>query len=400
MDVDVPAETSDLGATAISASATGTTAEGGSNHASAQGANASSADTAPQLQPPAGQNAKHSPDGEPVGDIEMGSSAKEAAPQAEVGAASVSNTGTVEGIVIEETVTTVEITRATTIEPNSRINDDGVSVSGGAATEIVQQTTDRASEASNGPTLLEKIVADGLNNTEFHEPSNQALAIVHPPKPISSPLEPSEKPATPQRIFRTGYIFDHLMMLHCQDGYTPTADTVLSDAGGHPEEPMRIKRIFSRLADQGLIKRMKRLNFSQVTMDQILLVHTEDHWNKVQGTESENSPTHPMKCKNGALTIALTDQYIQESKAYYDQLSLYVCRETAHCARLSCGGVIHACRAVCQGEVRNAFAIVRPPGHHAEPDEHMGFCFFNNVAVAAKEIQKQGLAKKVLILDW
>lgn len=77
-----------------------------------------------------------------------------------------------------------------------------------------------------------------------------------------------------------------------------------------------------------------------------------------------------------------------------------MCRETGHCARLSCGGVIQACRSVCEGEVRNAFAIVRPPGHHAEPDEHMGFCFFNNVAVATREVQRQGLAKKVLILDW
>ena len=100
------------------------------------------------------------------------------------------------------------------------------------------------------------------------------------------------------------------------------------------------------------------------------------------------------------LIAVLADDKIQESKHYYDQLSLYVCRETAHCARLSCGGVIQACSSVCKGEVRNAFAIVRPPGHHAEPEEHMGFCFFNNVAVAAKEIQKQGLAKKVLILDW
>lgn len=62
--------------------------------------------------------------------------------------------------------------------------------------------------------------------------------------------------------------------------------------------------------------------------------------------------------------------------------------------------MVEACTAVCKGEVRNAFAIVRPPGHHAEPDEHMGFCFFNNVAVAAKEMRRLGLANKVLILDW
>ena len=55
---------------------------------------------------------------------------------------------------------------------------------------------------------------------------------------------------------------------------------------------------------------------------------------------------------------------------------------------------------VCNGEVRNAFAIVRPPGHHAEPEEHMGFCFYNNVAVAAKEVMRLGMANKVLILDW
>lgn len=96
----------------------------------------------------------------------------------------------------------------------------------------------------------------------------------------------------------------------------------------------------------------------------------------------------------------LSDQQIQAMKEYYDQLSLYVCRETAHCARLSAGGVIQACRSVCKNEVRNAFAIVRPPGHHAEPNEHMGFCFFNNVAVATREMQREGLAKKVLILDW
>ncbi|KAL1406389.1 Histone deacetylase hda1 [Vanrija albida] len=185
-----------------------------------------------------------------------------------------------------------------------------------------------------------------------------------------------------KRVPRTGYVYDPLMMMHCQDGYIPTADNVQDAGNGHPEEPMRIKRIFDLLKSNGLIRKMKSLPSIECTYDQVRLVHDEDHWLKVQGTE------------------LLTDDYIVESKGYYDNLSLYVCRETAHCARLSCGGVISACTAVCKGEVRNAFAIVRPPGHHAEPDEHMGFCFYNNVAVAVREMQQKGLAKKVLILDW
>lgn len=97
---------------------------------------------------------------------------------------------------------------------------------------------------------------------------------------------------------------------------------------------------------------------------------------------------------------AFTDEVIGQTSQLYEVVSLYVNRETAQCARLSCGGVIQACVAVCTGEVRNAFAIVRPPGHHAEPDQAMGFCFYNNVAVATKEVQRMGLAKKVMILDW
>jgi len=89
-----------------------------------------------------------------------------------------------------------------------------------------------------------------------------------------------------------------------------------------------------------------------------------------------------------------------DSEAFYDQLSLYVSPGTTDAARLSCGGVIEASLAVARGEVKRSFAIVRPPGHHAEPDEHMGFCFFNNVAVAAKVVQQLTPIKKILILDW
>lgn len=81
-------------------------------------------------------------------------------------------------------------------------------------------------------------------------------------------------------------------------------------------------------------------------------------------------------------------------------MSLYVMPGTTRAAMLSCGGVIEACLAVARGELSKSFAIVRPPGHHAEPDEHMGFCFFNNVSVAAKVVQQRTKLKKILILDW
>ena len=91
---------------------------------------------------------------------------------------------------------------------------------------------------------------------------------------------------------------------------------------------------------------------------------------------------------------------IATSAAFYSHLSLYVCPKTTQAAMLSCGGVIEASLAVARGELERSFAIVRPPGHHAEPEEHMGFCFFNNVAVAIKVMQQLTPLRKVLILDW
>lgn len=100
------------------------------------------------------------------------------------------------------------------------------------------------------------------------------------------------------------------------------------------------------------------------------------------------------------ISAALTDQDIADSEAYYNDLSLYVHPTTPYAAQLSAGGVIEATLAVARGEVKKAFAIVRPPGHHAEPDEHMGFCFFNNVSIAAKVVQLKSTLKRILILDW
>lgn len=72
------------------------------------------------------------------------------------------------------------------------------------------------------------------------------------------------------------------------------------------------------------------------------------------------------------------------------------------CSKLSAGGAIEAALAVARGEVKNAVAIIRPPGHHAEPNEPGGFCFFNNVPIAARKVQETfpNQYRKILILDW
>lgn len=64
------------------------------------------------------------------------------------------------------------------------------------------------------------------------------------------------------------------------------------------------------------------------------------------------------------------------------------------------GSVIETSMAVMSGVCRNGFAVVRPPGHHAEANQPMGFCFFNSVAVAAKVLKTQLNVQRILILDW
>ncbi|KAF7846549.1 hypothetical protein BT93_L4171 [Corymbia citriodora subsp. variegata] len=82
--------------------------------------------------------------------------------------------------------------------------------------------------------------------------------------------------------------------------------------------------------------------------------------------------------------------------------SIYLSKNSPLCARLSAGGAIEACFSIQRKEVKNAIAVIRPPGHHAEYDQAMGFCFFNNVPIAARACQKEfgDDCRKILILDW
>ena len=88
-----------------------------------------------------------------------------------------------------------------------------------------------------------------------------------------------------------------------------------------------------------------------------------------------------------------------EAPGIIDYAPTYVTQSSFDDALLAAGGVLTCSRAVMNGDARNAFAIVRPPGHHAEPNRAMGFCIFNNIAIAARDALAHGL-DRVMVIDY
>lgn len=88
------------------------------------------------------------------------------------------------------------------------------------------------------------------------------------------------------------------------------------------------------------------------------------------------------------------------SLVMHSYFCLLLIQETFNAAVLSAGCAIALIKAVCTGVVQNGMAIIRPPGHHAMNDEYCGYCYFNNVAIAAQYALDNNLAKKILIVDF
>ncbi|KAG9303951.1 hypothetical protein G9A89_005861 [Geosiphon pyriformis] len=168
----------------------------------------------------------------------------------------------------------------------------------------------------------------------------------------------------------TGFVYDPRMRFHGN----------IHEDDHHPEDPGRISGITKILEKYKCLDKLVKISARQATKEEICLVHTPEHWNTIQKTADMSDED----------LIAAEDEYN----------SVYLNNDTAFCARLSCGGVIELCKAVISGKVSNGFANVRPPGHHAEPDEAMGFCLFNNVAVAAKCLRNYHNVERIFILDW
>lgn len=102
---------------------------------------------------------------------------------------------------------------------------------------------------------------------------------------------------------------------------------------------------------------------------------------------------------NPKLVSALERVCRTQAPGIIDYAPTYVTPSSFEDARQAAGGVLRCTRAVSNGEAQNAFAIVRPPGHHAEPERAMGFCIFNNIAVAARDALTHGL-ERVAIIDY
>ncbi|MFM8577361.1 MAG: histone deacetylase [Planctomycetaceae bacterium] len=156
---------------------------------------------------------------------------------------------------------------------------------------------------------------------------------------------------------------------------TSDAYTAHETGEGHPESPGRVRAIRRALRDQGLIERTLAIEPRAATEAELLRCHTADYLRMVRADASEG---------RGQLSTGDTP----------------LSPRSLETAILAAGGILAAVDAVMTGGVRNAFAIVRPPGHHATPDRGMGFCLFNNVALAARHALAVHGIRRVLIADW
>ncbi len=145
---------------------------------------------------------------------------------------------------------------------------------------------------------------------------------------------------------------------------------------GHPETPMRYTAVMDALKeDDAFWSSLKEITPEKASKGLVLAAHTAQHFKRVEGA-----------VENG---LDRLDADTTISMQSFDA------------ALFAAGGAVAGVDAVMQGEAKNAFVAVRPPGHHATAENSMGFCLFNNVAVAAKYAQNNYKEiERVAIIDW
>ncbi|RUL45663.1 class II histone deacetylase [Lysinibacillus antri] len=174
---------------------------------------------------------------------------------------------------------------------------------------------------------------------------------------------------------KTGFICDESYFWHDTGNgalFMPPGGYIETDV--HSENPATKRRFKNLLEISGLMEKLDQIKPRPASVEEVKFYHGESYINKVKELSE----------------IGFGDA---------GELAL-VGKGSYEIALLSAGGAITAVEAVVNGKVDNAYALTRPPGHHAEADLGMGFCLFNNVAIAAKYARNVLGLERVMILDW
>nr|XP_009679090.1 PREDICTED: histone deacetylase 9 isoform X4 [Struthio camelus australis] len=223
----------------------------------------------------------------------------------------------------------------------------------------------------------------GMAGLDKHRPVSRT-----PSSPADSTLPHPAMDQPSQHVYTTGVVYDSLMLKHqCMCGnYT-----------NHPEHAGRIQSIWSRLQETGLLNKCERIRGRKASLEEIQLVHSEHH-SLLYGT----SPLNRQKLDPRKLLGNVSQKLFSllpcgglgvDSDTIWNEL------HSAGAARMAVGCVIELASRVASGELKNGFAVVRPPGHHAEESTAMGFCFFNSIAITAKYLRDKLNIGKILIVD-
>ncbi|XP_011898014.1 PREDICTED: histone deacetylase 4 isoform X7 [Cercocebus atys] len=216
-----------------------------------------------------------------------------------------------------------------------------------------------------------------------HRPLSRAQSS---PASATFPVSVQEPPTKPR--FTTGLVYDTLMLKHqCTCG----------SSSSHPEHAGRIQSIWSRLQETGLRGKCECIRGRKATLEELQTVHSEAH-TLLYGT----NPLNRQKLDSKKLLGSLASVFVRlpcggvgvDSDTIWKRGALRQGRPPGRGCR------VELVFKVATGELKNGFAVVRPPGHHAEESTPMGFCYFNSVAVAAKLLQQRLSVSKILIVDW
>lgn len=160
---------------------------------------------------------------------------------------------------------------------------------------------------------------------------------------------------------KTGFLYDKRYLKHLTGAY-------------HPEIPERLTAIVKGITEADFFSSIINIEAKPADSEAIETVHTKEYIKRFHNA-----------CLN--------------HESIFDCPDNQICSDSYDIALLSVGGVLTAADMIMEGKLNNAFCAIRPPGHHAETDQGMGFCYFNNVAIAARHLQRKWNIKRVGIID-